>query len=68
MLPVRRNASRFALRGSRTRAQATVQPASRSAGNRVLLAECTRSGFGEAELGIVLFGIVCFGHGPYGRS
>ena len=68
MLPVRRNASRFALRGSRSRAPAAVQAASRSAGDRVLLAGCTRSGFGGAALDIVLCGIVCFDHGPYSRS
>ena len=30
----------------------------------LVLAEPAGSSFGEAELGIVLFGIVCFGHGP----
>tara|TARA_B100001093_G_C26482744_1_gene865568 strand:- start:1 stop:174 length:174 start_codon:yes stop_codon:yes gene_type:complete len=41
-----------------------MKPAPRSASNRVLLAGHTRSGFGEAKLDIVWFGIVCFDHGP----
>ena len=64
VFPVRCNASCFALRCFWPCAEAAVQPAPRSAGDRVLLAGCIRFGFGEAELGIVLFGIVCFVHGP----
>ena len=64
MFPVRRNAGCFALRGSRTRAEAAVKPTSRSAGDRVFLAGLACSGFGEAELGIYFLGNVCFEHGP----
>ena len=38
MFPMRRNAGCLALRGSRARAEAAVEPAPCSAGDRVLLA------------------------------
>ncbi len=68
MFPVRCNAGCFALWGSRARRHSAMKPAPRSAGDRVLLAGCTRSGFGGAALGIVLFGIVSIDHGPCTRG
>jgi len=65
---MRCNASCLTRRGSGARAEAAMKPAPRSASDRVLLAGRTRSGFGEAELDIVWFGIVCFDHGPCSRS